>query len=109
MCVDYQRLNTMSKRDPYPLPLTDELVQRLQGACIFSKLDLKWGYNLLCIREGDKWKTTFKCKFGVFEYKGMPLGLTNAPAAFQYFMNNIFSDILRVFIIVYLDDIVIFS
>jgi hypothetical protein len=106
---NYQRLNAMRKQDPYPLPLTDELIERLQGAHIFSKLDLKWGYNLVHIREGDEWEMAFKCKFGVFNYKVMLFGLTNALAAFQYFMNYIFSDILGVFVIVYLEDILIFS
>ncbi|KAB5587712.1 Transposon Tf2-1 polyprotein [Ceratobasidium theobromae] len=109
MCVDYRRLNTMVKRDHYPLPLPDELIERLRGAKIFSKLDLKWGYNLVRIREGDEWKTSFKCKFGQFEYLVMPFGLTNAPAAFQCFMNEILQDLLGICVVVYLDDILIFS
>ncbi|KAB5587910.1 Retrotransposable element Tf2 [Ceratobasidium theobromae] len=99
----------MVKQDHYPLPLPDELIEWLRGAKIFSKLDLKWGYNLVRIREGDEWKTSFKCKFGQFKYLIMPFGLTNAPAAFQCFMNEILQDLLGICVVVYLDDILIFS
>ncbi|EUC59397.1 Transposon Tf2-1 polyprotein, partial [Rhizoctonia solani AG-3 Rhs1AP] len=82
---------------------------RLQGAKIFTKLDLRWGYNNVRVKEGDEWKTAFHTKYGLFETKVMPFGLTNAPAAFQHFMNDIFQDLLDESVVVYLDDILIFS
>ncbi|QRW15631.1 Retrotransposable element Tf2 protein [Rhizoctonia solani] len=109
MCVDYQRLNSMTKKNVYPLPLPQNLIEKLQGAKIFSKFDLKAGYNLVQIKEGDEWKTAFKTKYGLFEYLVMPFGLTNAPAAFQDMMNEIFRDLLDVYVIIYLDNILVFS
>ncbi|QRW23854.1 Transposon Tf2-12 polyprotein [Rhizoctonia solani] len=99
MCVDYRRLNSMTKKNVYPLPLPQNLIEKLQGAKIFSKFDLKAGYNLVRIKEGDEWKTAFKTKYGLFEYLVMPFGLTNAPAAFQDMMNEIFRDLLDVYVI----------
>ena len=89
----------------YPLPLPQDLIEKLQGAKIFTKFNLKWGYNLVCIKEGDEWKTAFKCKYGLFEYQVMPFGLSNAPACFQHLMNNILRDLLDITMVVYLDDI----
>ncbi|QRW18405.1 Retrotransposable element Tf2 protein [Rhizoctonia solani] len=109
MCVDYRRLNSMTKKNVYPLPLPQNLIEKLQGAKIFSKFDLKAGYNLVQIKEGDKWKTAFKTKYGLFEYLVMPFGLTNAPAVFQDMMNEIFQDLLDVYVIIYLDNILVFS
>jgi hypothetical protein len=109
MCVDYRKLNTMTIKNRYPLPLTHELIEKLKGAKVFTKLDLKSGYNLVCIRQGDEWKTAFRTKYGLFEYLVMPFSLTNAPAAFQHLMNDIFRDLLDVYVIIYLDDILIFS
>ncbi|KAF8749931.1 hypothetical protein RHS01_09606 [Rhizoctonia solani] len=109
MCVDYWRLNSMTKKNVYPLPLPQNLIEKLQSAKIFSKFDLKAGYNLVRIKEGDEWKTAFKTKYGLFEYLVMPFGLTNAPAAFQDMMNEIFRDLLDVYVIIYLDDILVFS
>ncbi|QRW26435.1 Retrotransposable element Tf2 protein [Rhizoctonia solani] len=109
MCVDYQRLNSMTKKNVYPLPLPQNLIEKLQGAKIFSKFDLKAGYTLVQIKEGDKWKTAFKTKYRLFEYLVMPFGLTNAPAAFQDMMNEIFRDLLDVYVIIYLDNILVFS
>ncbi|QRW07008.1 Transposon Tf2-7 polyprotein [Ceratobasidium sp. AG-Ba] len=109
MCVDYRALNENTVKNSYPIPLISTLVEKLRGAKIFTTLDLKWGYNLVRIKEGDEWKTAFKTKYGLFEYLVMPFGLCNAPAAFQNFMNEIFRDILDVYVIVYLDDILIFS
>ncbi|QRW19820.1 Retrotransposable element Tf2 protein [Rhizoctonia solani] len=109
MCVDYQCLNSMTKKNVYPLPLPQNLIEKLQGAKIFSKFDLKAGYNLVQIKEGDEWKTAFKTKYGLFEYLVMPFGLTNALAAFQDMMNEIFRDLLDVYVIIYLDNILVFS
>ncbi|QRW26231.1 Retrotransposable element Tf2 protein [Rhizoctonia solani] len=96
-------------KNVYPLPLPQNLIEKLQGAKIFSKFDLKAGYNLVRIKEGNEWKTAFKTKYGLFEYLVMPFGLTNAPAAFQDMMNKIFRDLLDVYVIIYLDDILVFS
>ncbi|QRV84430.1 Transposon Ty3-G Gag-Pol polyprotein [Ceratobasidium sp. AG-Ba] len=109
MCIDYRKLNDMTVKNVYPLPRSSDLIEKLQGAKIFSKFDLKWGYNLVRIKEGDEWKTAFKTRYGLFEYLVMPFGLTNAPATFQHFMNDIFRDILDIYVIIYLDDILVFS
>ena len=92
LCVDYRGLNAVTKKNRYPLPLINELFDELRGATVFSKLDLRGAYNLLRIKEGDEWKTTFCTRYGLFEYRVMPFGLTNAPAAFQTFVNSIFKD-----------------
>ncbi|CEL63617.1 hypothetical protein RSOLAG1IB_10900 [Rhizoctonia solani AG-1 IB] len=84
-------------------------MSKLRGAKIFTKLDLQWGYNNVCVKEGDEWKTTFCTKYCLFKSLVMTFGLTNAPAAFQYFMNNLFQDLLDVYVIIYLDNILIFS
>ncbi|KEP45888.1 putative Transposon Tf2-1 polyprotein, partial [Rhizoctonia solani 123E] len=109
LVVDYQKLNEAMRKNSYPLPRQDDLMARLQGAKIFTKLDLQWGYNNVRVKEGDEWKTAFCTKYGSFETKDMPFGLTNAPAAFQHFMNDIFRDLLDESVVVYLDDILIFS
>ncbi|CUA72046.1 Transposon Tf2-11 polyprotein [Rhizoctonia solani] len=109
LCVDYCYLNSITKKNVYPLPLPNSLIKKLRGAKIFTKFDLKWGYNLVRIKEGDEWKTAFKCKYGLFKYRVMPFGLSNAPACFQHFMNNILQDLLDISVVVYLDDILIFS
>jgi hypothetical protein len=109
MCVDYRALNANTVSNTYPLPLIQSLVEKLRGAKYFTALDLKSGYNLVRIKEGDEWKMAFKTKYGLFEYLVMPFGLRNAPAAFQHFMNNIFRDILDVYVVIYLDYILIFS
>ncbi|XP_073448026.1 uncharacterized protein [Aquarana catesbeiana] len=108
-CIDYRELNKVTIKNRYPLPLVPELFQRLGSAKIFTKLDLRGAYNLIHIREGDEWKTAFRTRFGHFEYLVMPFGLCNAPATFQHFVNDIFRDLLDLYVIVYLDDILIFS
>ncbi|KAF8759682.1 K02A2.6-like [Rhizoctonia solani] len=96
-------------KNVYPLPRQDDLMAKLRHAKIFTKLDLRWGYNNVRIKEGDEWKTAFRTKYGLFEYLVMPFGLTNAPAAFQHFMNDLFRDLIDVTVVIYLDDILIFS
>jgi len=107
--VDYRGLNKITKKNRYPLPLISSLLDRLRTGKIFTKLDLRGAYNLLRIRSGDEWKTAFRTRHGHFEYTVMPFGLTNAPAVFQYLMNDIFRDYMDEFVMVYLDDILIFS
>ncbi|QRW23228.1 Retrotransposable element Tf2 protein [Rhizoctonia solani] len=86
-----------------------DLMAQLRGAKVFTKLDLRWGYNNVRVKEGDKWKTAFQTKYGLYESLVMTFGLTNAPAAFQHFMNELFKDLLDVCVIIYLDDILIYS
>ncbi|KAF8760407.1 hypothetical protein RHS01_02184 [Rhizoctonia solani] len=96
-------------KNVYPLPHPDDLMAQLRGAKIFTKLDLRWGYNNVWVKEGDEWKTAFRTKYGLYESLVMTFGLTNAPAAFQHFMNKLFKDLLDVCVIIYLDDILIYS
>ncbi|QRV87182.1 Retrotransposable element Tf2 protein [Ceratobasidium sp. AG-Ba] len=109
LVVDYRCLNNITNKDRYALPRQDELIEKLRLAKIFTKLDLRSGYNNVLIKQGDKWKTAFRTKYGLYESLVMPFGLTNAPAVFQRFMNDIFRDILDIYVIVDLDDILIFS
>ncbi|KAF8754653.1 hypothetical protein RHS01_05919 [Rhizoctonia solani] len=109
LVVDYRKLNNVTHKNVYPLPRQDNLMAKLRRAKLFTKLDLRWGYNNVRIKEGDEWKTAFRTKYGLFEYLVMPFGLTNAPAAFQHFMNDLFRDLIDVTVVIYLDDILIFS
>ncbi|CEL54415.1 hypothetical protein RSOLAG1IB_11661 [Rhizoctonia solani AG-1 IB] len=109
LVVDYQKLNNQSKKNVYPLPRPDDLMSKLRGAKLFTKLDLRWGYNNVRVKEGDEWKTAFRTKYGLFETLVMPFGLSGAPGAFQAMMNEVFQDLLDVSVIIYLDDILIFS
>ncbi|CEL53441.1 Retrotransposable element Tf2 155 kDa protein type 1 OS=Schizosaccharomyces pombe (strain 972 / ATCC 24843) GN=Tf2-1 PE=4 SV=1 [Rhizoctonia solani AG-1 IB] len=109
LVVDYRKLNARSKKNVYPLPRPDDLMSKLRGAKIFTKLDLRWGYNNVRVKEGDEWKTAFRTKYGLFETLVMPFGLSGAPGAFQAMMNEVFQDLLDVSVIIYLDDILIFS
>ena len=109
LCVDYRGLNKLTVRNRYPLPLIPELLDRLQSARVFSKIDLRGAYNLVRIKPGDEWKTAFRTRYGHFEYKVMPFGLTNAPTVFQHMMNDIFRQYLDHFVVIYLDDILVFS
>ena len=107
--IDYRQLNDITIKNRYPLPLISELRDRLQGAQWFTKLDLLGAYNLVRIKEGDEWKTAFRTRYGHYEYLVMPFGLTNAPATFQALINDVLRDFLDDFVVVYLDDILVFS
>ncbi|KAB5589419.1 Retrotransposable element Tf2 [Ceratobasidium theobromae] len=109
LVVDYRKLNNITISDQFPIPRQDDLLEKLQRAKVFSKLDLRWGFNNVRIKEGDEWKTAFCTKEGLFEYKVMPFGLKNAPATFQRFMNKLFADLLDDYVVVYIDDILIYS
>jgi len=109
LCVDYRGLNKITKKDRYPLPLIADLLDAPGKARIYTKLDLRHAYHLLRIAEGDEPKTAFRTRYGSYEFRVVPEGLTNAPAAFQRFLNNLFADLLDVYVIVYLDDILIYS
>jgi len=109
LCVDFCRLNKITKKDRYPLPLISDLLDSPCKARIYTKIDLRHAYHLVHIIKGDEWKTAFRTRYGAFEWLVMPFGLTNAPAAFQRFMNDVFSDLLDVCVVVYLDNILIYS
>jgi hypothetical protein len=107
---DYRALNAITRKNRYPLPLIDDLIHRLKGARYFTKLDVRWGYNNVRIREGDEWKAAFCTNRGLFEPLVMYFGLTNSPATFQTMMNEIFQDLITEGVVsVYLDDILIFT
>ena len=109
LCVNFRGLNKITKKDCYPLPRISDLLNSPRRARIFTKIDLRHAYHLVRIREGDEWKTAFRTRYGSFEWSVMPFGLTNSPAAFQRMMNEIFSDLLDLSVLVYLDDILIYS
>ncbi len=108
-CIDYRGLNDITVKNRYPLPLMSSAFEILQGAKVFTKLDLRIAYHLVRIKEGDEWKTAFNTPIGHFEYRVLPFGLVNAPAVFQALVNDVLRDMLNIFVFVYLDDILIFS
>ncbi len=108
-CIDYRGLNNITVKNRYPLPLMATAFELLQGATIFTKLDLRNAYHLVRIREGDEWKTAFNTPTGHYEYQVMPFGLANAPAVFQALINDVLREMLNKCVFVYLDDILIFS
>ena len=109
LCVDFRSLNRITKKDCYPLPLISDLLDAPGRARIYMKIDLRHAYHLVQIADENEEKTTFHMCYGLFEWLVILEGLTNAPASFQRFMNNVFSDMIDVSVIVYLDNILIYS
>ena len=109
MCVDYRSLNEITIKNKYPLPRIEDLFDQLRGARVFSKTDLRSGYHQLKIRLSEIEKTAFTTRYGFYEYTVMSFGLTNALAYFIFLMNKVFMEYLDKFVVVFIDDILVYS
>jgi hypothetical protein len=108
LCVDYRALNEVTIKNKYSLPRIDDMFDQLYGACVFSKIDLQSGYHQLKVRECDIPKTAFVLRYGLYEFTVMSFGLTNALAYFMYKMNKVFMEYLDKFVVVFIDDILVY-
>ena len=105
LCIDYRGINKITIPNRYPLPNMDKLKERIRGSQWFMKIDLKNGYHLIRIKKGDKWKTAFRCRYGLYEYTLMPFGLVNTTATFQSMINHIFHEMLDQGVLAFVDDL----
>ena len=109
LCIDYHQLNRVTIKNRYPLPRIDELFDQLRGAQVYSKIDLRTSYHQLRVREADMPKTVFRTRYGHFEFTVMPFGLTNVSTAFMNLMHRVFQPYLDQFVVVFVNDILIYS
>ena len=109
LCVDYRRLNAYTVKNKFPMPIVEELFEELYGAAWFTTLDLRSGFHQISVKPEDQYKTAFHTHHGHYEYLVMPYGLTGAPATFQSIMNHVLAPLLRKCVVVFIDDILIYS